>query len=194
MAQKPCVKGLGELALRVNDFAMMRRFYQEVLGLEVLGEFGNAALLKIADGYGAHAGAWPVRSFSAGRTGTLNRRPRRLQYRPRRLRTRTAPPRGAWIDRRGEAARMGSGGLCTSMIPKGTRLSSSVTTHPSGHNKVADVTSPVTRVRRPPRRPVQLALTASSPAASRGCWTLQLKAADTSLPLALQAAWQSRAP
>lgn len=54
MAPKPSVKGLGEVALRVNDFAMMKRFYQEVLGLEVLGEFGNAALLKIADGYGGH--------------------------------------------------------------------------------------------------------------------------------------------
>lgn len=54
MAQTPRVKALGELALRVNDFAMMKRFYQDVLGLEVLGEFGNAVLLKIADGYRGH--------------------------------------------------------------------------------------------------------------------------------------------
>ena len=33
---------------------MMKRFYQDVLGLEVLGEFGNAALLKIADRYRGH--------------------------------------------------------------------------------------------------------------------------------------------
>ena len=32
----------------------MKRFYQDVLGLEVLGEFSTAALLKIADGYRGH--------------------------------------------------------------------------------------------------------------------------------------------
>ena len=32
----------------------MKRFYQEVLGLEVLGEFPTAVLLKIADGYQGH--------------------------------------------------------------------------------------------------------------------------------------------
>jgi hypothetical protein len=32
----------------------MKRFYQEVLGFEVLGEFPTAALLKIAAGYAGH--------------------------------------------------------------------------------------------------------------------------------------------
>jgi catechol 2,3-dioxygenase-like lactoylglutathione lyase family enzyme len=54
MARTSRVKALGEVALRVNDFAAMKKFYQDVLGLEVLGEFQNAALLKIADGYGGH--------------------------------------------------------------------------------------------------------------------------------------------
>ena len=48
------VKSLGEIALRVNDLAGMRRFYEEVLGLEVLGEFPKAVLLKIAANYGGH--------------------------------------------------------------------------------------------------------------------------------------------
>jgi len=48
------VKALGEVALRVNDLQLMKRFYREVLGLEVLGEFPTAALLKVADGYGGH--------------------------------------------------------------------------------------------------------------------------------------------
>jgi len=48
------IKSLGEIALRVNNFQQMLRFYQDVLGLEVLGEFSNAALLKVADGYGGH--------------------------------------------------------------------------------------------------------------------------------------------
>ena len=48
------VKALGEVALRVNDLQLMKRFYQDVLGLQVLGQFASAALLKIADGYGGH--------------------------------------------------------------------------------------------------------------------------------------------
>jgi glyoxylase I family protein len=48
------IKALGEVAFRVNDLPRMKRFYQEVLGLEVLGEFPTAALLTIAAGYGGH--------------------------------------------------------------------------------------------------------------------------------------------
>ena len=48
------VKGLGEVALRVKNLQVMKCFYQDVLGFEVLGEFGIAVLLKIVDGYGGH--------------------------------------------------------------------------------------------------------------------------------------------
>jgi catechol-2,3-dioxygenase len=54
MLRQSRVRALGEIALRVNDFPAMKRFYVDVLGLEVLGEFGSAALLKIADGYSGH--------------------------------------------------------------------------------------------------------------------------------------------
>jgi catechol-2,3-dioxygenase len=54
MVRTSVVKSLGEVALRVNDLQRMKRFYQEVLGLDVLGEFETAALLKIADGYAGH--------------------------------------------------------------------------------------------------------------------------------------------
>jgi catechol 2,3-dioxygenase-like lactoylglutathione lyase family enzyme len=54
MARASAVKALGEVALRVNNLERMKRFYQEVLGFEVLGEFPNAALLKIAAGYAGH--------------------------------------------------------------------------------------------------------------------------------------------
>jgi catechol-2,3-dioxygenase len=54
MRSGSAVKALGEVALRVNNLERMKRFYQEVLGFEVLGEFPAAALLKIAAGYEGH--------------------------------------------------------------------------------------------------------------------------------------------
>jgi catechol-2,3-dioxygenase len=54
MTKTPAVKGLGEVALRVNDLSRMKRFYQEVLGLNELGNFPGGALLKIASGHGGH--------------------------------------------------------------------------------------------------------------------------------------------
>jgi catechol-2,3-dioxygenase len=54
MDARSVVKALGEVALRVNDLPRMTRFYQDVLGLHLLGEFASATLLKIADGYGGH--------------------------------------------------------------------------------------------------------------------------------------------
>lgn len=52
--RQSAVKSLGEIALRVNDLPGMRRFYQDVLGLEPLGEFPDAVLLKIAAGHAGH--------------------------------------------------------------------------------------------------------------------------------------------
>ena len=57
MGRTSVVKCLGEVALRVNDLRRIKIFYEDVLGFEVLGEFGSAALLKIADGYGGHTQA-----------------------------------------------------------------------------------------------------------------------------------------
>jgi glyoxylase I family protein len=54
MTQRSSIRALGEVAFRVNNLPEMKRFYQEVLGLEVLGEFPTAALLKIAADYGGH--------------------------------------------------------------------------------------------------------------------------------------------
>lgn len=54
MTRQSPIKALGEVALRVNDLPEMKRFYQDVLGLEVLGESPAGALLKIAEGYGGH--------------------------------------------------------------------------------------------------------------------------------------------
>ncbi len=48
------VRALGEVALRVSDLAAMRRFYEDVLGFELLGVFEHAVFYRIAPGHGGH--------------------------------------------------------------------------------------------------------------------------------------------
>jgi catechol-2,3-dioxygenase len=48
------IRALGEVALRVNDLAAMRRFYEGTLGLEPLGVFEHAIFYRIAPGHGGH--------------------------------------------------------------------------------------------------------------------------------------------
>jgi catechol 2,3-dioxygenase-like lactoylglutathione lyase family enzyme len=48
------VRGLGEIALRVNDLDAMQRFYAEVIGLPLMTRVQNCAFFRIADGYGGH--------------------------------------------------------------------------------------------------------------------------------------------
>jgi catechol-2,3-dioxygenase len=48
------VRGLGEIALRVNDLDTMQKFYAEVIGLPLMARSPIAAFFKIADGYGGH--------------------------------------------------------------------------------------------------------------------------------------------
>ncbi len=49
-----CVKGLGEVSIRVRDLELMDRFYEEVVGLEVLRREDNFVFFNIAQGYGSH--------------------------------------------------------------------------------------------------------------------------------------------
>lgn len=51
------IRTLGEVALRVNDLQRMRQFYQDTLGLETVGEFPTAVLLRVAEDYGGHTQA-----------------------------------------------------------------------------------------------------------------------------------------
>lgn len=51
---KRIVKGLGEVILRVNDMKLMKNFYQQTIGLEVINVSENFTFFKIADGYGGH--------------------------------------------------------------------------------------------------------------------------------------------
>jgi catechol 2,3-dioxygenase-like lactoylglutathione lyase family enzyme len=49
------VKGLGEVSIRVKDLEAMTRFYEEVVGLEVLRAEESFVFFKIAPGYGGHS-------------------------------------------------------------------------------------------------------------------------------------------
>jgi catechol-2,3-dioxygenase len=53
-SSQPGVVMLGELALRVNDLAVMRAFYRDVVGLEVWRDFDDYVFFKIADGVEGH--------------------------------------------------------------------------------------------------------------------------------------------
>ena len=66
------VRGLGEIALRVNNLDAMQRFYEEVIGLPLLTRVPNSAFFKIADGYGGHTQVLALfdRAQSPGYRGT----------------------------------------------------------------------------------------------------------------------------
>ncbi len=49
------IKGLGEVSIRVSNLDDMHRFYEDVVGLEVLRREENFVFFKIAEGYGGHS-------------------------------------------------------------------------------------------------------------------------------------------
>ncbi len=65
------VRGLGEIALRVNNLDSMQRFYAEAVGLELMRRFEHAAFFKIAAGYGGHTQILALfdRSMQTGYSG-----------------------------------------------------------------------------------------------------------------------------
>ena len=52
--KRTAVRGLGEIALRVNNLDAMQKFYEEVIGLPLMTRVPNCAFFKIAEGYGGH--------------------------------------------------------------------------------------------------------------------------------------------
>ena len=48
------VKGLGEVSIRVRDLDAMQKFYEEVIGLEVLKRDESFVFFEVAEGYGGH--------------------------------------------------------------------------------------------------------------------------------------------
>jgi catechol-2,3-dioxygenase len=49
------IKALGEVSMRVKNLDSMHRFYEEVVGLEVLRRDESFVFFKIAEGYGGHS-------------------------------------------------------------------------------------------------------------------------------------------
>jgi len=49
------IKGLGEVSIRVKNLDAMHKFYEEVVGLDVLRRDESFVFFKIADGYGGHS-------------------------------------------------------------------------------------------------------------------------------------------
>src|SRR6266704_3214893 len=47
--RRTVVRGLGEIALRVNNLGAMQKFYEEVMCLPLMTRFPNVAFYKIAD-------------------------------------------------------------------------------------------------------------------------------------------------
>src|SRR3989441_13252815 len=70
--KRTSARGLGEIALRVNNLDSMQRFYEEVIGLPLLTRVPNSAFFKIADGYGGHSQVLALfdRAQSPGYRGT----------------------------------------------------------------------------------------------------------------------------
>jgi len=66
------VRGLGEIALRVNNLDAMQKFYEEVIGLSLMTRDTTCAFFKIAEGYGGHTQVLALfdRSQSPGYCGT----------------------------------------------------------------------------------------------------------------------------
>jgi|SRR5579864_2455001 len=70
--KRTAVRGLGEIALRVNNLDAMHKFYEEVIGLPPMTRVSNCAFFKIASGYGGHTQVLALfeRSQSPGYRGT----------------------------------------------------------------------------------------------------------------------------
>ena len=70
--KRTVVRGLGEIALRVNNLDAMQQFYEHVIGLPVIARFASSAFFKIADGYGGHTQVLALfdRSETSGYRGT----------------------------------------------------------------------------------------------------------------------------
>jgi catechol 2,3-dioxygenase-like lactoylglutathione lyase family enzyme len=66
------VRGLGEIALRVNNLDAMQRFYAEVIGLSLMTRVPNSAFFRIADGLDGHTQVLALFDRSESRNNGVN--------------------------------------------------------------------------------------------------------------------------
>jgi catechol-2,3-dioxygenase len=50
----PRIKAVGEVVLRVKDLDTVKKFYTEIVGLDILREFDGITFLRVAPGHGGH--------------------------------------------------------------------------------------------------------------------------------------------
>ncbi len=70
--KRTSVRGLGEIAFRVDNLDAMQKFYEEVIGLPLMARDSSCAFFKIAEGYGGHTQVLALfdRSQTPGYRGT----------------------------------------------------------------------------------------------------------------------------
>jgi len=79
------IKGLSEVSIRVNNLDAMHKFYEEVIGLEVLRRDESFVFFKIAEGYGGHTQNLALfsatnRSFIETKSSQLNQEETTLHH------------------------------------------------------------------------------------------------------------------
>jgi catechol-2,3-dioxygenase len=70
------IKGLGEVSLRVTDLAAMHKFYEEVVGLEVLRQDESFVFFKVAQGLFGHPQVFAI--FDATNRGFIENKSEQL--------------------------------------------------------------------------------------------------------------------
>jgi hypothetical protein len=55
---KRLIKALGEIVIRVKNLQTMQEFYENVIGLEILGRFDDSVFFKVAPSYGFISRSW----------------------------------------------------------------------------------------------------------------------------------------
>lgn len=69
MDRERAIKGLGEAAIRVKDLLGMMKFYEEIVGLELLRQEEDFVFFRIAAGYAGHTQNFAL--FDASETAFL---------------------------------------------------------------------------------------------------------------------------
>jgi catechol-2,3-dioxygenase len=72
MSSERVIKGLGEVALQVQELDEMTRFYEDVVGLELMRRFPRSSFFRIAEGVEGHTQILALfdRERGSGETGT----------------------------------------------------------------------------------------------------------------------------